>query len=56
MIIQCLCCGKSVSSKTNKCPYCLAEVNNFTLEKNGLEVNESLRDKVYNLVLGLVHK
>lgn len=56
MIIHCLSCGKSVSSHSFKCPYCLAEINGFTLEMNGIEGKGKLKEKMLELVLGFVHK
>jgi hypothetical protein len=31
MIFNCECCGKSVSSKKEMCPYCRADITEFSL-------------------------
>lgn len=58
MIIHCLSCGKSISSHGLACPYCYCEVTDITFELNGIEEKSAtgLKDKMMNLVLGLVHK
>lgn len=56
MIIQCLSCGKSVSSNGHKCPYCMTHINEMTFEMNGIKEEPKLRERVLDLVLGFVHK
>jgi len=56
MIIHCLSCGKTTSSNLHRCPYCVAEISNLTLELNGIEEKTGLSDKVRNLVFGFVHR
>lgn len=56
MIIHCLSCGKSISSHGHNCPYCLAQVTEITFELNGIEQKGNLRERMRNLVFGLVHK
>ena len=56
MIIQCLSCGKSVSSNAHKCPYCMTHINEMTFEMNGIKEETKLREKVLDLMLGFVHK
>lgn len=57
MIIHCLSCGKSVSSNSFKCPYCLCEINGMTLEKNGVVMEESrLKERLKSLVLTFANK
>ncbi|MDD3862109.1 MAG: hypothetical protein PHP74_04465 [Candidatus Gracilibacteria bacterium] len=56
MIIQCLSCGKSVSSKGHKCPYCMSHINDMTLEMNGIKEETKLKERVLDLVFGFVHK
>lgn len=56
MIINCLSCGKSVSSNCHDCPYCRCEISDLTLELNGVVTKSNLKEKVLNLVLNFVHK
>jgi hypothetical protein len=56
MIIQCLSCGKSVSSNAHKCPYCMAHINEMTFEMNGIKEETRLRERVMDMMLGFVHK
>ncbi len=56
MIIHCLDCGKSVSSKSHSCPYCFSEISELTKELNGLGEKVNLKEKVADLVFGLVYK
>lgn len=57
MIIHCLGCGKSVSSKSHNCPYCFSEITDLTLELNGIETKLKFKERMRELVFGLVtHK
>jgi RNA polymerase subunit RPABC4/transcription elongation factor Spt4 len=56
MIIHCLDCGKSVSSKSHSCPYCFSEISELTRELNGLAEKVNFKEKMTELVFGLVHK
>ena len=56
MIIHCLACGKSVSSNSHRCPYCMIDINQLALEANGIENTENLKDRVKGLMFGMVHK
>lgn len=56
MIIQCLSCGKSVSSNAQKCPYCFSHINETTFEMNGIKEEVKIREKVLDMMLGFVHK
>lgn len=56
MIIHCLSCGKSISSKGLTCPYCFSEITDLTFELNGIQEKTKLKERMRELVLGLVHK
>ena len=56
MIIHCLSCGKSISSNGHNCPYCFAQMTEVTLELNGIEEKVNFKERVKDLVFGLVHK
>lgn len=56
MIIHCLGCGKCISSKTQHCPYCLAELTELTLEMNGIQEKTRIKERMLEMVFGLVHK
>ena len=56
MIIHCLSCGKSISSHGHNCPYCLSQVNELTLELNGIQEKPGFKEKMKQLVFGLAHK
>ncbi|MBD3330147.1 hypothetical protein GF354_01295 [Candidatus Peregrinibacteria bacterium] len=56
MIIHCLSCGKSVSDKLHKCPYCIAEINQFTLEMNGIAEKACFKERVREMVFSFVHR
>ncbi|MCK9186489.1 hypothetical protein M0P48_03555 [Candidatus Gracilibacteria bacterium] len=55
MIINCLSCGKSMSSHSTACPYCFCEVTSMTLEMNGIREQEGMKEKMMNLVFGFVN-
>jgi len=55
MIINCLSCGKSMSSHSMSCPYCFCEISDITLELNGIRENEGIKDKVMSLMFGFVN-
>ncbi|MBT3865237.1 hypothetical protein HOF67_04385 [Candidatus Peregrinibacteria bacterium] len=52
MVIHCLTCGKSISSRQLACPYCKAEVTDLTLGANGIEYKEKISEKVK---IGFLH-
>lgn len=56
MIIQCLSCGKAVSSNSSRCPYCMTQITELTYEMNGIAEKTKLREKMIDMVFGLVHK
>ncbi|MFA6991845.1 MAG: hypothetical protein WC269_01005 [Candidatus Gracilibacteria bacterium] len=56
MIIHCISCGKAISSEINNCPYCTSEITEFTLEVNGHEEKKKIKEKMLNLMFGLVQK
>jgi uncharacterized OB-fold protein len=56
MIIHCLSCGKSISSLSHHCPYCTSEITQFTMELNGIEEKAKFKERMKELVFGLVQK
>ena len=56
MIIHCLSCGKSISSQGHNCPYCMAQMTELTFELNGMQVKGNFKEKMREMVFGLVHK
>lgn len=56
MIIHCISCGKSISSHGHCCPYCTCELNDLTYEFNGIEEKANFKERMRNMVFGLVHK
>ncbi len=54
MIIHCLSCGKTISTNMHKCPYCCSEISEDTLQMNGVDTRDRLKDKMVNLVFGYV--
>lgn len=57
MIIHCLECGKSVSSKMNKCPFCITSICTKTLQVNGIREEAKPRvNRFRSLVFSFVNK
>jgi len=57
MIIHCLACGKSISSHQLACPYCKAEVGDFTLQANGIAIKSKTAERIkIGFLQALAHK
>jgi len=56
MIIHCLSCGKCVSDNLHRCPYCVSEITEDTLELNGVQSKIQVRERFLDKVLSLVYR
>lgn len=53
MIINCLTCGKAITTKRDLCPYCKMEISEFTGHP-GIESAETLKERLKGTILSLV--